>query len=104
MSTESAYVESALDRFGRAPFALVDILRRSGAVAVVNTGDDVAPPSAIEPFIAAMPAGVGRIIHYPGEIGVGLQHLGILVGRNAQAAIWPQIFAWMHAPHDGALQ
>ena len=73
-------------------------------LAVVNTGDDVAPPAAIEPFIAAMPAGVGRIIHYPGEIGVGLQHLGILVGRNAQAEIWPQIFAWMHAPYDGALQ
>jgi polyhydroxyalkanoate synthase len=45
-----------------------------------------------------MPFGGGRIISYPGEAGVGLQHLGILVGRKAQAEIWPQVVAWMRAP------
>ena len=73
-------------------------------LAVVNTGDDVAPPSAIEPFLAAMPAGKGHVIRYSGEVGVGLQHLGILVGPKARAEIWPQIVAWMRAPHDGELQ
>lgn len=66
-------------------------------LAVVNINDDVAPPTAIEPFVAAMPLGGGRIIRYPGEPGVGLQHLGILVGRKARAEIWPQIVAWMRA-------
>ncbi len=67
-------------------------------LAVVNTADDVAPPSAIEPFVAAMPA--GRVMRYPGEVGVGLQHLGILVGRKAQAEIWPRIIAWMRSPDE----
>jgi polyhydroxyalkanoate synthase len=67
-------------------------------LAVVNMSDDVAPLAATEPFISAMPFGGGRIISYPGEAGVGLQHLGILVGRKAQAEIWPQIVAWMRAP------
>ncbi len=64
-------------------------------LAVVNTRDDVAPPAAIEPFIAALPARNGRIIHYAGEAGVGLQHLGILVGRGALAEVWPQIISWL---------
>ena len=66
-------------------------------LAVVNTSDDVAPPAAIEPFVAAMPAGSGQLIRYPGEVGVGLQHLGILVGRKALAEVWPQIISWMRA-------
>jgi poly[(R)-3-hydroxyalkanoate] polymerase subunit PhaC len=36
-----------------------------------------------------------RIIEYPGEVGVCLQHLGILVGRQAHAAVWPEIISWL---------
>ncbi len=64
-------------------------------LAVVNTNDDVAPPAAIEPFIAAMSAGNGQIIRFPGEVGVGLQHLAILIGRKALAEVWPQIISWL---------
>jgi polyhydroxyalkanoate synthase len=65
---------------------------------VVNISDDVAPLPAIEPFISAMPFGGGRLIRYPGEAGVGLQHLGILIGRKSQAEIWPQVVAFMRTP------
>jgi hypothetical protein len=37
-----------------------------------------------------------RIIEYPGEIGVSLQHLGILVGRQAHADVWPEIISWLN--------
>jgi acyl-CoA synthetase (AMP-forming)/AMP-acid ligase II len=32
---------------------------------------------------------------YPGETGVCLQHLGILVGREARAKVWPGIISWL---------
>jgi polyhydroxyalkanoate synthase subunit PhaC len=36
-----------------------------------------------------------QIIEYPGELGVCLQHLGILVGRHAQVHVWPEILSWL---------
>jgi polyhydroxyalkanoate synthase len=65
-------------------------------LAVVNIADDVAPLVSVAPFAEAMPAGKARIIEYPGEAGVCLQHLGILVGREAYAQVWPQIISWLN--------
>jgi hypothetical protein len=47
-----------------------------------------------------MRAGAARVIEYAGESGVGLQHLGILVGRQAYARIWPQVISWIKASAD----
>ena len=69
-------------------------------LAVVNMADDVAPLASINPFIDAMPIKNARIIEYPGEVGVCLQHLGILVGRQAHAQVWPQIISWLRS-HTG---
>ena len=63
-------------------------------LAVINTADDVAPPISVKPFADAIERKV-RIIEYPGERGVCLQHLGILVGRYAQGHIWPKILSWL---------
>jgi polyhydroxyalkanoate synthase subunit PhaC len=62
---------------------------------IVNMADEIAPLSAIKPFIDAMPDKNARIIEYQGEAGVCLQHLGILVGRQARAKVWPEIIAWL---------
>ena len=35
------------------------------------------------------------MIEYSGETGACLQHLGILVGREARAKVWPDIMAWI---------
>jgi polyhydroxyalkanoate synthase len=37
------------------------------------------------------------VLYYEGDVGVNLQHVGVLVGRNAHARIWPAIFAWLEA-------
>jgi polyhydroxyalkanoate synthase subunit PhaC len=66
-------------------------------LAVVNTADEVAPLASIEPLLDALPTNDVSLIKYPGEIGVALQHLGILVGREAYARIWPNIIAWLAA-------
>jgi poly[(R)-3-hydroxyalkanoate] polymerase subunit PhaC len=65
------------------------------ALVVVTIADEVAPLTSVKPCIEAMPATDVRIIRYPGEVGVGLQHLGILVGRQARAHVWPEIISWI---------
>ena len=65
-------------------------------LAVVNVADDVAPLVSIAPFADAMPTGKMHILEYSGEAGVCLQHLGILIGREAQAQVWPQIIFWLN--------
>lgn len=65
-------------------------------LAAVDLADEIAPPSAVKPFLDAAPA-ASRLIEYPGEAGVGLQHLALLVGRRAHRAVWPDIIAWIDA-------
>jgi polyhydroxyalkanoate synthase len=62
--------------------------------------DDVAGLTSVKPFVDAMAAKNARIIQSPGEVGVCLQHLGMLVGREAQAQVWPQIISWLRS-HSG---
>ena len=73
------------------PFAL-----RVPLLAVFNREDAVAPPRSIVPFIDAMPRGYASLIESPSEAGGGLQHLAILVGRQAHATVWPDIISWLH--------
>lgn len=66
-------------------------------LAVVTTSDDVVPIGSVAPFLAAVSSKDVALVEYPGETGVGLQHLGILAGRRAHATIWPKILAWIDA-------
>jgi len=68
---------------------------RCPTLAVVNTADEIAPLSSVAPFLDAAPVRDARIIKYPGESGVGLQHLAVLVGQKARARVWPEINAWL---------
>jgi polyhydroxyalkanoate synthase len=64
-------------------------------LAVVNTADEIAPLASIQPCVDAMATRDVRIIEYPGETGVGLQHVGVLLGRKAYAEVWPEIISWL---------
>ena len=57
-------------------------------LAVVNTADVVAPLHSVSLIGEALGPEKFHIIEYPGETGVCLQHLGILVGRHAHARVW----------------
>ena len=81
----------------RTAFAVGPSDLRLSVLAVVNPVDEIAPPASVSPFIDAMPGEDFRVLEYPGEIGVGLQHLGILVGRQAYARVWPEIVSWLRA-------
>lgn len=73
---------------------------RVPTLAVVNTRDELAQSASVAPFIDAMPSPKARLIEYSGEPGVGLQHVAILVGRQAFARIWPKIIAWLNSVAD----
>ncbi|MBV8700963.1 MAG: alpha/beta fold hydrolase [Bradyrhizobium sp.] len=66
-------------------------------LAVVNTADAVAPVDSVSPLAEALGPEKFTILTYPGEPGVALQHLGILVGREAHAEAWPKIIDWIKA-------
>jgi polyhydroxyalkanoate synthase subunit PhaC len=53
----------------------------------------VPPSSALEPLSSP------TVFAYVPEIGVGLQHVGPLVGRRAHREIWPRVIDWMRATH-----
>jgi len=70
---------------------------------VVDPRSKVIPLQAVVPFNEAASSDKKLVLHYEGDVGVNLQHVGVLVGRNAHARIWPAIFAWLEAP-DGQRQ
>jgi polyhydroxyalkanoate synthase len=71
-------------------------------LAVVNTSDLVAPLNSVRPIGATSGPDKFGIIEYPGERGVCLQHLGVLIGRKAHAQVWPQIIGWIAAHGEHA--
>ena len=73
-------------------------------LAVVNTADAVAPLLSVSPMGEALGPEKFRVIEYPGETGVCLQHLGILVGRHAHAQVWPQIIDWIMLQSERGLK
>jgi polyhydroxyalkanoate synthase len=61
---------------------------------VTDLADEVAPRAAVEACVAAAPP-PSQLLEYPGERGVGLQHVALLAGRRAHALVWPRILAWI---------
>jgi polyhydroxyalkanoate synthase len=63
---------------------------------VVDPHSTVIPPSSILPFHHATTSPDKKVLHYRGDRGVALQHVGVLVGANAHTALWPEILDWIH--------
>lgn len=64
-------------------------------LAVVSAGDDIGPLVSVAPFVDQMATKDTQIMTCPSEVGIGLQHLGILAGRQAYVQVWPQIISWL---------
>jgi polyhydroxyalkanoate synthase len=74
---------------------------RRPLLSVVDPRSKLIPPAAVLPFHDAAASSYKRVLHYEGDIGVNLQHVGVLVGRNAHARIWPAVFDWLAADRSG---
>ena len=66
-------------------------------LSVVDEGSEVVPPSAVLPFHDAVRSAERRVLWYQGDLGVALQHVGVLVGRRAHRHLWPEIFHWLYS-------
>ncbi len=73
-------------------------------LAVVNMADLVAPLHSVSPIGEALGHEKFRVIEYPGESGVCLQHLGVLIGRHAHAQVWPQLIDWIGIQRERGLK
>jgi polyhydroxyalkanoate synthase len=94
---ENHFYHGVLEVGGRA-IGLKEI--SAPTLAVVNAADLVAPLNSVRPLGEVLGPEKFAIITYPGERGVCLQHLGILVGRLAHAQVWPQIIDWIRNQSD----
>jgi len=71
-------------------------------VSVLDPRSKVIPPQSVQPFHQAAASSDKLLLEYSGDIGVNLQHVGVLVGRNAHARLWPAIFGWLDALREPA--
>jgi polyhydroxyalkanoate synthase subunit PhaC len=66
-------------------------------LAVYDPRSVIIPPASTLAFCKAAASPLQRLLAYQGDTGVGLAHVGALVGRNAHASLWPGVFDWMQA-------
>lgn len=64
-------------------------------LAVYDPRSLIIPPSSIIDFHRATASIEKRLLAYHGDTGIALAHVGALVGRNAHAKLWPEIFDWI---------
>jgi hypothetical protein len=77
-------------RRGRS-IARTGVARGAPLLAVLNPYSRVIPPESILPFHHAAGGRPKQLIRYRGDRGVALQHVGVLVGRNAHRFLWPLV-------------
>ncbi|TBW12884.1 alpha/beta fold hydrolase [Azotobacter chroococcum subsp. isscasi] len=70
---------------------------KAPVLSVVDPRSHVVPPDAVLPFHAAVGSGDAQLLRYEGDVGVALQHVGVLVGKRAHREVWPRILHWLDA-------
>jgi polyhydroxyalkanoate synthase len=66
-------------------------------LSIVDARCRLVPPQAVLPFHQAVGSAETQLLWYQGDTGVALQHLGMLVGRQAHKYLWPEVIRWLHA-------
>jgi polyhydroxyalkanoate synthase len=64
---------------------------------VLDPNSRIVPPSSIEAYRGRTRSSGVTLATYTGESGVVMQHVGVLVGRNAHRTLWPQIATWLQS-------
>jgi polyhydroxyalkanoate synthase len=58
----------------------------------------VIPPASVVPVHEAAASPAKLLLEYRGDVGVALQHVGVLVGRAAHRDLWPRILERLTRP------
>jgi polyhydroxyalkanoate synthase len=84
------------DQFARNELRVLGRLAGSDSLAEIPVAAIVDYSSRLVPAWSALePLSRPRVFEYVPETGVGLQHVGPLVGRLAHREIWPHVIKWM---------
>ena len=67
---------------------------RAQVMAVVNPVGHIVPPGSVLKGLEAAPDILTNVLHYEGDHGSMLQHLGPLVAPVAHKWLWPKILDW----------
>lgn len=91
---DNHFAEGRLHIGGRlaSPRAIV-----SPVLAVLDPRSRLVPRAAVEAYRSHTSSRDVQLIEYGGDVGAALQHVGVLVGPNAHARVWPQIERWIVA-------
>ena len=91
---ENAFAEGRLHVRGRraSPRAL-DV----PIIGIVDPRSRIVPLPSVEAYAHCTGSEDATILHYAGDTGVMMQHVGVLVGGNAHASLWPAIVHWIRA-------
>jgi polyhydroxyalkanoate synthase subunit PhaC len=68
---------------------------------IADERSDVVTPESSLQFYEGAGTSDTQVLWYGGDVGVALQHEGMLVGRNAHRFLWPEIIAWIRARNAG---
>lgn len=66
-------------------------------LSVIDPRCRLVPPQAVLPFLRSTRSQNVKVLWYVGDTGVALQHVGMLVGREAHTQLWPKIIRWMQS-------
>ncbi|MFL6624764.1 MAG: alpha/beta fold hydrolase [Sulfurifustis sp.] len=65
-------------------------------LAVADPRSRVVPWTSVEAYRDHTGSAEVQLLEYIGDVGVVLQHVGILIGERAHKMLWPQIGRWIH--------
>ena len=68
---------------------------KAPVLGVVNPRSRIVPRSSIEAYRVRTGSDDVQILHYAGDAGVMLEHVGVLVGASAHRFLWPRIVRWI---------
>jgi polyhydroxyalkanoate synthase subunit PhaC len=94
LAREDGFVRGRLSIGGRLA-APGDV--KAPLLCVVDPRCRVVPPESVLPFIDIAGSADKSVLHYGGDVGVSLQHVGMLVGESAHARLWPEVLRWIDA-------
>lgn len=63
--------------------------------AIADLRSRVVPAASVTGFVEATASPRPLVLHYGGDVGVSLQHIGALIGESAHRDIWPRVLDWV---------
>ena len=75
---------------------------KASLLSIIDARCKIVPAQAVLPFYYAAGSDDKEVLWYKGDTGVALQHVGVLVGKNAHQHLWPKVIHWIRSHEKAA--